>query len=269
MRIAIKPGQYGWSFEELEASWNAAEDAGFDAVSCFDHVTASPRGLRAWDASSLLVAMAGRTERIGLSVRVFNSALRNPLLLASQLAVAQAASGGRLNVGLGAGSGLARFDHVAMGVPFPSFGDRVERLERVCRVLPALWRGETVDETVLGLRAASLGDLDIQLPPVVVGGGSEAVLDVAVRAADGWDGPGEDLARYERLAERVVRRTEEIGRERPLQREATVFLADVGVDGLRSHLGSLGEAGAEAVTVVLHTERGPDWVRRVADAVLH
>src|ERR671934_519982 len=104
MRIGVKPGQWGWSFDELTASWGAAEDAGFDILACFDHVTASPRPQAAWDAPTLLAATAARTERISLAVRVLNVCLRHPFLLAAQLAVAQATSGGRLDVGLGAGS---------------------------------------------------------------------------------------------------------------------------------------------------------------------
>ena len=40
MQIGVKPGQWGWSFDELTASWRAAEEAGFDLLSCFDHVSA-------------------------------------------------------------------------------------------------------------------------------------------------------------------------------------------------------------------------------------
>jgi len=47
MRIGVKPGQWGWSYEELEASWQAAEECGFDLISCFDHVTDAPEGLAA------------------------------------------------------------------------------------------------------------------------------------------------------------------------------------------------------------------------------
>lgn len=141
----MKPGQWGWTFEELEASWEAAEEAGFDLISCFDHVTSAPAGLPAWDAPSLLTAMAGRTDRIRLAVHVLNVSLRNPLLLAGQLAVAQAASGGRLEVGLGAGSyHLARFDHGASGIAFPSLSDRMRRMEACCKTFPTLWQGGEV-----------------------------------------------------------------------------------------------------------------------------
>jgi hypothetical protein len=54
MRIGVKPGQYGWSFDELVASWEVAETVGFDVLACFDHVSSSPHGDRAWDAPTLL-----------------------------------------------------------------------------------------------------------------------------------------------------------------------------------------------------------------------
>ena len=50
MRIGIKPGQWGWGFGELQASWRAADEEGFEVISCFDHVTSQPAGAVAWDA---------------------------------------------------------------------------------------------------------------------------------------------------------------------------------------------------------------------------
>lgn len=64
--------------------------------------------------------MAALTARITVAVRVLNDCLRHPFLLAGQLAVAQATSGDRLDVGLGAGSfHLARHDHEALAIPSP------------------------------------------------------------------------------------------------------------------------------------------------------
>src|SRR6266536_2048181 len=42
MRVGVKPGEWGWPYEELVASWRAAEEEGFAIVSCFDHVSAAP-----------------------------------------------------------------------------------------------------------------------------------------------------------------------------------------------------------------------------------
>lgn len=58
----MKTGQWRWSFDELLASWEAAEEVGFDILACFDHVTAAPEGVPAWEAASLLSVMAARTH---------------------------------------------------------------------------------------------------------------------------------------------------------------------------------------------------------------
>lgn len=268
MRIGVKPGQWGWSFQELETSWAVAEEAGFDLLSCFDHVTAAPAGLAAWDAPSLLTAMAARTRRIGLAVHVINASLRHPLLLAAQLAVAQAAGGGRLEVGLGAGSPhLAKFDHLATGIPFPSLPERLQRLEACCRVLPALWRGETVTVDSLGLREASLGPLGIDPPPIVVGGISDGVIDIAARHAEGWNAGSQDPDAFTELSRRLDDACRRLGRAE-ITRQVQLFARDVRPAGLRSLLRRFEDAGAGTAVIVLHEERGPDAVRRLADAIL-
>jgi alkanesulfonate monooxygenase SsuD/methylene tetrahydromethanopterin reductase-like flavin-dependent oxidoreductase (luciferase family) len=264
MRIGVKPGQWGWSFDELRASWVAAEQAGFDLVSCFDHVSAAPAGLTAWDAPTLLAVMAGLTERVRLAVHVLNVSIRPPLLLAGQLAVAQAASGGRLEVGLGSGSWhLARHDHRAAGVVFPPFEDRVRRLERCCRVFPALWRGATVSDDVLGLEDASLGPLGIEAPPIVVGGAGDRVLAVAAAHADAWNGSSIEPERFE---ERVTR-LDRLAEGRPVAKQVQLWFREVGLEGAREAVVRYEAAGADTIVFVLDEERDPDMVRRLADAV--
>jgi alkanesulfonate monooxygenase SsuD/methylene tetrahydromethanopterin reductase-like flavin-dependent oxidoreductase (luciferase family) len=262
VRLGVKPGQWGWSFEELRRSWLAAEEAGFDLLSCFDHATAAPSGAAAWDAPTLLAAMAGATERIGLAVDVLNVALRHPFLLAGQLAVAQAASGGRLRVGLGAGSPLAKADHEVLGIPFAPFAERMDRLESCCRILPDLWRGEEVTDAALGLAGASLGPIGIEPPPIVIGGSSERAVEIAARHADGWNCVigRDDLVR-------VGRRLDELA-GRHVERIAQVVLRDVGFDGARDVLDRVEQEGADAVVFVLVQERGPDAVWRLAEAIV-
>lgn len=268
MRIGIKPGQWGWRFTELLESWRLAEELGFDIVSTFDHVTAAPRGLAAWDAPSLLIAMAGRTERVRLAVDVLNTSLRHPFLLAAQLAVAQAASGGRLEVGLGLGSwGLARHDHRSLGIPFPPRERRIARLRACCRVFPRLWRGEEVSDAALHLEAASLGPIGIAPPPLIVGGTSDEVMAVAAELADGWNAVVSDASDYAALARRADKLCAEVGRQRPLARAVQVFVPTIELGAARELLGGLAEAGAESVTFVL-VEDGPAAVRGLAAAVL-
>jgi alkanesulfonate monooxygenase SsuD/methylene tetrahydromethanopterin reductase-like flavin-dependent oxidoreductase (luciferase family) len=268
MKIGVKPGPWGWSWKELTESWSAAEDCGFDVLSCFDHVTASSRNLTAWDAPSLLIAMSGYTHRIRLAVDVINTALRHPFLLAAQLAVAQAASGGRLEVGLGAGShDLARIDHDALGIAFPGLAQRTQMLERCCRLLPLLWRGGTVGDEALRIRAASLGSIGIEPPPIFVGGTSQEILRLTARTADGWNMSTPDPAAWTDGARRVDAMCKSVGRTRPLIKTGQLYLSDVGLEGIRGVLDRFRHAGADRVTVILVQERGPGSVRELARAV--
>jgi alkanesulfonate monooxygenase SsuD/methylene tetrahydromethanopterin reductase-like flavin-dependent oxidoreductase (luciferase family) len=258
VRIGVKPGQWGWSFAELEESWCAAEEAGFDLLSCFDHVSAAPAANAAWDAPTLLCAMAGRTQNIRLSVDVINVSLRHPFLLAAQLAVVQAASGGRLEVGLGAGSyHLARFDHRALEIPFPPYEERLARLAACCRVFPALWRGESVTDATLGLDGASLGPIAIDPPPIVVGSTTGRAREVAAAHADGWMSVVSSPEEFVELSGDLPDR---------LSRRAQVFLRDV--RPTRELVARFEEAGADVLTFVLTDDRGADAVRRLAAAVL-
>jgi alkanesulfonate monooxygenase SsuD/methylene tetrahydromethanopterin reductase-like flavin-dependent oxidoreductase (luciferase family) len=268
MRIGVKPGQWGWTFDELEGSWLAAEETGFDLLACFDHVTTSPRAAASWDAPALLCAMAARTRDIALAVRVVNVCLRHPFLLAAQLAVVQAVSRGRLDVGLGAGSfWLARHDHEALGIPFPPFAERMDHLEATCRTLPALWRGDYVDDDVLGLSHASLGSIGIDPPRLVVGGSSDRAIAIAVTYADGWNLSTPDPAEFEAGRARLDRVRTEAGRERAIGAEAQLWVRDLWRDP-RSHVRAFDDAGAELVILVLDEERGPEEVRRLAETVL-
>lgn len=267
--MGVKPGQWGWSFTDLRTSWIAAEEAGFDLVSCFDHVTSAPAGRAAWDAPSLLVAMAAVTSRIRLGVHVLNASLRSPLLLASQLATAQAASGGRVEVGLGAGSfHLARFDHASMGIAFPPYAERLGRLEACCESFPYLWRGEVVDEPRLDLAGASLGPIDIQPPPLVVGGIGPDAMRIAARHAEGWNANASDADAFAELVRSLKAACTAAGRTRPLERQAQVFARTIDPPHARALLTAFEEAGADTVVFVLDEERGPDHVRRLADVVL-
>lgn len=263
----MKPGQWGWSFDHLVEAWRLAEEAGFDVLGCFDHASSAPEpAVPAWDAPTLLAAMAAHTRRIQLAVQVLNASLRHPFLLAAQLAVAQAASGGRVQVGIGAGSHyFARFDHEAIGVPFPSFSERMRRLETLCRVLPSLLRGERVSGPDIGLREASLGPIEIRVPPIFVGGSSERALDIALRHADGWHAPSDvDPKRFAAIAVSLDEKCDAV--PRPRLRKAIQLRAPDPRQAPKL-LGDYGNAGADLVVFVLGTEQGPNDVQHLADAL--
>src|SRR3954453_5731120 len=110
-----------------------ADRVGLDLVTFQDH----PYVAKFHDTSTLLAYVAARTERIHVSANVTNLPLRPPAVLARAIATLDVLSGGRVELGIGAG---AFWDGVAaMGGPRRTPGESVDALEEGIDVIPALW----------------------------------------------------------------------------------------------------------------------------------
>lgn len=255
MRIGVVPFPLGASFAGLEGSWRAAEEAGFDSLWTVDHATPTPDLRPTWEASSLLVAMAARTQTIPVGVLVFDVLLRHPFILAGSIAVAQAMSRGRVRVGLGVGDRSSRPIHGALDLPFPPFTERVQLLEAMCTALPALWRGETISDASLGLIEVGLGPVDVDLPPLIVGGKSLGLMEVAARHAWGWNVFTQEPEEFAKRAEMLAGVEAAAPHREPLQRSVYLFAERVKGD-LRDTLKDFEAAGAdEAMVVVMKPSR--------------
>jgi alkanesulfonate monooxygenase len=138
LRIFTEP-QQGATYGQLVRMAQAAESAGFDAFFRSDHFLAIGGDGRPGptDAWLTLAAIARETERIRLGTLVTSATFRLPGLLAVQVAQVDDMSGGRVELGLGAGWYDA--EHSANGVPFPTLGERFERLEETFAILTGLW----------------------------------------------------------------------------------------------------------------------------------
>ena len=132
--------------------------------------------LRAALACPCNATLAGATERIGLGTLVLSATFREPGVLARSVETLVDAAGPRLVLGLGAG--WLASEHEAFGLPFPPHAERIERLERTLDAV----RGQAPDV------------------PLLVGGASGRVLDLAVRKADLWNAPGDRLDELPALA---------------------------------------------------------------------
>jgi len=155
------------------------EALGFDEISVADHLVKG--------AKSPLVALAAAaavTERVTFSTMVLNNLLRHPAELAAEAATLQAISGGRLTLGMGAGN--AASEHDAIGVALPPVAERLDRLEEAVAALRALLRGETVNRHGQHYQLSDHRVWPVPRPPVpiLVGGGSHRLLEVAARHAD-------------------------------------------------------------------------------------
>ena len=171
-----------------------AEDLGYDSVWAGDSILARPRH----EPLTLLAAVAGCTSRVQLGTAVLLPALRNPVVLAHQLATMDQVSEGRVIVGAGiAGDGPpTRAEFEAVGVPFEKRVGRMLELFRLCR---ALWSGEVVNwdgrwkvtDGVLGPEPYQKGG-----PPIWVGSFVRAGRERAAKHFDGWFPTGPDAATY-------------------------------------------------------------------------
>jgi F420-dependent oxidoreductase-like protein len=139
LRIFTEP-QQGASYDELLAVARATEDAGFSAFFRSDHYLAmgDRDGLPGpTDSWVTLGALARETSRIRLGTLVSSATFRYPGVLAIQVAQVDEMSGGRVELGLGAGWFEA--EHAAYGIPFPALGERFDRLEEQLAVVTGLW----------------------------------------------------------------------------------------------------------------------------------
>ena len=161
-----------------------AEDVGLDSVWIGDSVIAKPRH----DPIVLLAAIAARTERIALGTAVLVPMLRNPVLLAHQLATLDRISRGRFILGIGIARDVPaiRAEFAAVGVPFQN---RVGRMLEGLRLCRALWSGAPVDwDGRWTLEGATLAPEPHTPggPKIWGGGGVPAALRRCAREFDGW-----------------------------------------------------------------------------------
>ena len=142
MRFAlmIEP-QMGFTYDEQLAIARRAEAAGFETLFRSDHYESFPGGTDAptTDAWSVLAGLARDTSRIGLGALVSPVTFRMPGNLAKVAVTVDAMSGGRVEVGVGAG--WHALEHRRHGFPFPEIGERADMLEETLEILRGLWEG--------------------------------------------------------------------------------------------------------------------------------
>lgn len=161
-----------------------AEALRFDSIWVGDSLIARPRH----EPLSLLAAIAVRAPKATLGTAVLLPVLRNPVILAHQIATIDQISEGRLIIGVGIGPDTpgVRAEYAAAGVPFERrVGATLEGL-RLCK---ALWTGEPVDwDGRWQVSGGVLGPVPHRPggPPIWIGGGSRRVRERAGRIFDGW-----------------------------------------------------------------------------------
>jgi probable F420-dependent oxidoreductase len=162
-----------------------AEDAGYATFLIRDHFIAEPFGHQFAPLTTLaVVASVTKTLRVGSLV--IDNDYRHPAVLAKEAATLDLLSGGRLELGLGAG--WAREEYDQTGLTFDPPGVRVDRLEEALQVLKGLFAEQPLTHAGRHYRITHLDSVPKPVqrpqPPILVGAGGKRILSIAARHAD-------------------------------------------------------------------------------------
>ena len=204
MKLGVCVPNYGESSsaEALRTVALEAERAGCDSIWTTDHILMSRNSgtpyERIFDSITTLAYLAPITYRVRLGISSLIIAMRNPLVVAKQLATIDNLSGGRLMLATGAGWNEKEFAHLGS-----NFHNRGKRLDASIRLIRSLWRGETnFKSRVLGIE---FSDAVFEPRPIQkhlsiwIGGTSKAAMKRAATLGDAWHPNVQPLDQFTRL----------------------------------------------------------------------
>lgn len=240
LRIFTEP-QQGATYDDLLAVASTAEELGFGAFFRSDHylkmgdVSGLPGPTDAW---TTLAGLARETRTIRLGTLVTSATFRFPGPLAIQVAQVDQMSGGRVELGLGAG--WFAEEHEAYGLPFPSTGERFDRLEEQLEIITGLWATEGgYDFAGTHYRVANSPGLPKPVQrsghrggaPVVIGGhGKRRTPALAAAYADEFNVPFASVEDVATQIGRVRAAVESAGRPADSMTYSAALVACVGAD---------------------------------------
>ncbi len=274
MRISVKLQPQHCEWDTLRRMWMAAEETPeVDAAWLFDHfypINGADVAGPCFEGWTALACLAAQTERLRFGLIVSGVTYRHPAVLANMCATLDVATGGRLEIGLGAA--WNEDEHRAYGIDFPPVGQRMDMLDEACEVLDLLLTQPlaSFEGKEYRLVDARCEPKPVQSPrpPFVLGGqGERRMLHIAAKWADQWNFPGrtpEDLAHK---LEVLYGHCDAVGRP-PEAIEVSVHLFDPSDPGPAAREArALAAAGADHIVLYFQTHFDPALLRTVAASV--
>lgn len=245
------------SWPELLELWQAADDLDvFESGWVFDHFSPVDVGATGpcFEAWTMMTALAQATHRVRIGAMVLAVARRHPALLAQMALTLDTISGGRIELGIGAGWSPA--DHHAHGVDLGTPKDRADRLDDGCAVLVRL------------LVEAGCGIPPVQKPhpPICIGGrGERRTLRTAARWSQHWNFPGKQVDEFARKRSLLRRYCADVGRDPGDVRTSVTLAEDPSDRGATStQAAAFAAAGADLVIVTIRPPYRPRALERLA-----
>jgi len=194
--FGVHTGPQNCTYDDLRRVWHLADRSGFHWVSIWDHfypamILPSDAEGSCFEAVSIMTALAAETRQVRVGSLVYCMAYRHPAVLANAMVTVDHISGGRLELGLGAGWSQIEFD--AYGIPFLPIKERLDQLEEGVQIIRSLFTEETTTfhGTHYRLTAARCEPKPVQKRPRIwIGGmGERRLLRLVATYADGWNTP--------------------------------------------------------------------------------
>lgn len=271
MRYALSTSPQRTTWGWLLEAWQRADAIDlFESGWTFDHLYPLFGDDRddCMDGWVTLTALLQATSRLRGGVLVTGMAYRHPGVLANMASTLDHVSGGRLELGIGAGWNEIEFD--AFGIPLGSMRERFDRFEEGLEVLHRLFTEPhtTFAGQQFRLDGAMNNPKPIQQPlPICIGGrGRKRTLPLAARYAHHWNYTGEAVAEFGELRQLLADSASAIGRD-PAEISSSVLLRWADDDDLRRSIDEYGEAGVDLVLVSLPKDRPASSVEQLAEVL--
>jgi F420-dependent oxidoreductase-like protein len=245
MRICMMiEGQDGVTWDHWVALADACDRGGVEALFRSDHYLGFDGGWGGLDAWSTINALAARTSRVRLGTMVSPATFRHPSVLAKSAVTADHVSGGRVEIGLGAGWYEA--EHRAYGFPFPPIAERMDLFAEQLEIVHRQLSGERFDfrGAHYTLEGADARPAPVQRPrpPIIVGGAARRrTIGPAARFADEYNVVSQTVEGCAAARDRVRAACRAAGRDPATMRFSLMTVGVVGRDSgeLRDRLAAL------------------------------
>jgi F420-dependent oxidoreductase-like protein len=228
-------GQEDLTWDRFFRLAETVEALGFASLFRSDHLTAL-EGFPQRDSLALwpsLTALAIRTRRIRFGPMVCPITFRHPAMLAKMAAAVDQLSGGRLDLGLGAG--WYDGEHRMFGIGYPSYGTRLEMLDEGVRVIKRLWSGQptSYNGKHYQLVGAETHPAPAQTEPtIIMGGKGEKTLKIVARHATEWNFSYEPIGLFRQKSAELDANCRAIGRDPGTLRRSLMMPFVIGRDEL-------------------------------------
>ncbi len=275
MRFGIKTPPQHNTFEDMLAVWKVADDSGvFESAWNFDHfypLVGDTHGpcMEAWVT---LAALARETRRLRIGCMVNGSPYRHPAVFANMAASLDIVSGGRLELGIGAGWNEEESN--AYGIDLLPLKQRMDRFDEYVAVVDSLLRNEVTNFngeyfTITDARCEPKGPQSPRPPIVIGGGGEKRTMRTAAKFADHWNLPFATPDVFSQKKAILMQHCDDLGRD-ATEITCSVQIA-LGVDESGSEAAdkaaALGNAGCDKVIFTMRGKYNASQIEEVATSL--